>query len=74
LDSLYFTLTFKLLNLDAPFDWEELEKELDKMKIKELRAVLNKLNDPCKGCSEKGDLISRIRELRPAKTDDKTEL
>lgn len=36
-----------------------------KMKVKELKKILNIWNEDCKGCSEKSDFISKIEGLLP---------
>ena len=48
------------------------EKQMDfvnanfkKMKVKELKKVLNIWGEDCKGCSEKSDFIARIEKLLP---------
>ena len=50
-------------------DWVGLRK----MKVKELRKLLDGWGEDCNGCAEKGDFIKRIEELRP-KYDVKAEL
>ncbi|KAI1724895.1 degradation arginine-rich protein for mis-folding domain-containing protein [Ditylenchus destructor] len=51
------------LKYDKPIDWDSLE--LEKMKVKQLKELLSKLGDKCKGCTEKSDYIQRINELKP---------
>jgi len=48
---------------DKPIDWESLD--LSKMRVKQLKDLLLKLGDTCKGCTEKQDYITRINELKP---------
>lgn len=60
-----------------------LEKEIDlssvdlkKLKVRDLKKVLNDWDEECDGCLEKTDYIRRIEELKPkyAKTASKEEL
>jgi len=37
------------------------------MRVGQLRELLRKLGDSCKGCVEKVDFVQRIRELMPKK-------
>nr|CAD2175274.1 unnamed protein product [Meloidogyne enterolobii] len=53
------------LKYDKPIDWDSLD--LDKMRVGQLRELLRKLGDSCKGCVEKVDFVQRIRELMPKK-------
>ncbi|KAL3100424.1 hypothetical protein niasHS_001727 [Heterodera schachtii] len=51
------------LKYDKPIDWDSLV--LEKMRVKQLKELLLKLGDSCKGCTEKVDYITRINELKP---------
>ncbi|KAF7638169.1 hypothetical protein Mgra_00002395 [Meloidogyne graminicola] len=53
------------LKYDKPIDWDSLD--LDKMRVGQLKELLRKLGDSCKGCVEKVDFVQRIRELMPKK-------
>ena len=46
---------------------------LSKLRVKELKAILDGWNEKCTGCAEKEDFISKISSLR-SKYDTKTEL
>uniref|UniRef100_A0A8B9ZJA7 Mesencephalic astrocyte derived neurotrophic factor n=1 Tax=Anas platyrhynchos TaxID=8839 RepID=A0A8B9ZJA7_ANAPL len=39
--------------------------DLRKLRVKELRRILDEWGEACKGCAEKGDFIRRIHELMP---------
>ncbi|XP_055662333.1 mesencephalic astrocyte-derived neurotrophic factor [Falco peregrinus] len=39
--------------------------DLRKLRVKELRRILDDWGEACKGCAEKGDFIRRIHELMP---------
>jgi len=60
------------LKYDKPIDWDNLD--LDKMRVKQLKELLLKLKDSCKGCVEKADYISRIKELKPKSAEPRQEL
>lgn len=49
-----------------------LEKQIDldtvdlkKLKVKDLKKILNDWDETCEGCLEKPDFIKRIEELKP---------
>ena len=49
-----------------------LEKQIDlksvdlkKLKVRDLKKILNDWDEVCDGCLEKGDFIKRIEELKP---------
>ena len=49
-----------------------LEKKIDlksvdlkKLKVRDLKKILNDWDEGCDGCLEKGDFIKRIEELKP---------
>lgn len=39
--------------------------DLKKLKVKDLRKILNDWDESCEGCLEKTDYIKRIEELKP---------
>lgn len=39
--------------------------DLRKLKVRDLKKILNKWNEVCEGCIEKTDYIKRIEELKP---------
>ncbi|GMS95807.1 hypothetical protein PENTCL1PPCAC_17982 [Pristionchus entomophagus] len=50
------------LKYDKPLDWKTID--LKKMRVKELKNILNDWGEVCKGCTEKTEFISRIEELK----------
>lgn len=54
-------LTF--LFLDKQIDWKSVD--LKKLKVRDLKKILNDWDELCDGCLEKGDFIKRIEELKP---------
>lgn len=53
----HFTFSEKQIDLDAV--------DLKKLKVKDLRKVLNDWGEDCKSCIEKNDFVKRIEELKP---------
>lgn len=51
------------LSYEKQLDWANIN--LEKMRVKALRKILNDWNEDCKGCVEKPDFIKRIKELKP---------
>ena len=47
---------------EAPIDVDSLD--LNKMKVKELKKILNQWDETCHGCVEKSDFIAHIREVK----------
>ena len=47
---------------DAPIDIDSLD--LTKMKVKELKKILNQWDETCHGCVEKSDFITHIRQVK----------
>lgn len=48
---------------------------LKKLKVRDLKKILNDWDENCEGCLEKTDFIKRIEELKPKySTPSKTEL
>lgn len=39
--------------------------DLKKLKVKDLKKILDDWGESCKGCAEKSDFIRRINELMP---------
>lgn len=39
--------------------------DLKKLKVRDLKKILNDWDEVCDGCIEKGDFIRRIEELKP---------
>lgn len=61
---LYFLITFFIvLILDKEIDWKTVN--LKKMKVKDLKKILDNWGETCDGCLEKTDYIKRIEELKP---------
>lgn len=48
--------------------------DLKKLKVKDLKKILNDWGESCRACSEKTDFIDRINELRPKHAPKKEEL
>ncbi|ETN79890.1 mesencephalic astrocyte-derived neurotrophic factor-like family protein [Necator americanus] len=51
------------LKYDKPLDWKNID--LKKMRVKELKNILNEWGEVCKGCTEKSEFVKRIEELKP---------
>ncbi|CAB3403345.1 unnamed protein product [Caenorhabditis bovis] len=51
------------LKYDKPLDWKTID--LKKMRVKELKNILNDWGESCKGCTEKSEFIKKIEELKP---------
>jgi len=45
-----------------PIDWDSVD--LNKMRVKELKHVLSGWGEHCDGCTEKGDFIRRINQVK----------
>lgn len=43
--------------------------DLKKMRVKQLRKILNSWDEECTGCIEKSDFVQRIEELTPKHTE-----
>jgi len=50
--------------LDKEIDWKTVN--LKKMKVKELKKILDNWGENCEGCLEKTDYIKRVEELKPS--------
>lgn len=51
------------LVFEKQLDWSKID--LKKMRVKQLKKILNDWNEKCSGCLEKQDFIKRIEELKP---------
>uniref|UniRef100_A0A0K0EDU1 Mesencephalic astrocyte-derived neurotrophic factor homolog n=1 Tax=Strongyloides stercoralis TaxID=6248 RepID=A0A0K0EDU1_STRER len=51
------------LKLDKPIDWANIK--LNKLKVRELKNILEKWGEQCKGCTEKSEFVKKIEELKP---------
>ena len=50
------------LKFDKEIDWKTID--LKKMKVKDLKKILENWGEVCKGCSEKTEFIDRVNELK----------
>lgn len=48
---------------DKPIDWKTID--LSKMRVKELKKILEEWGEHCKGCTEKSEYIRLITDLKP---------
>ncbi|KAF1621467.1 UNVERIFIED_CONTAM: hypothetical protein FQV16_0004014, partial [Eudyptes robustus] len=51
------------LKFDKSIDWKSVD--LKKLRVKELKKILENWGETCKGCTEKTEFIKRIEELKP---------
>ncbi|XP_059098497.1 LOW QUALITY PROTEIN: mesencephalic astrocyte-derived neurotrophic factor homolog [Tigriopus californicus] len=51
------------LRYDKQIDWKSVD--LKKLKVRDLKKILNDWDEVCDGCLEKSDFIKRIEELKP---------
>lgn len=51
------------LRYDKQIDLKSVD--LKKLKVRDLKKILNDWDEGCEGCLEKGDFIKRIEELKP---------
>jgi hypothetical protein len=49
--------------IDKAIDWATVD--FNKMRVKELKKILDEWNEQCKGCTEKSEYVKRIEELKP---------
>lgn len=73
-NSIYYIFNF-LIHLfiivtEKEIDWNNVN--LSKLKVRDLKKILNDWDENCEGCIEKTDFIKRIEELKPKYT--RTEL
>jgi len=50
------------LKYDKPLDWKSIN--LKKMRVKELKKILNDWDETCSGCLEKSEFISKIESVK----------
>lgn len=43
--------------------------DLKKLRVKELKRILNTWDEECRGCAEKSDFISKIQEVKHLHTE-----
>lgn len=48
---------------DKEIDWKTVN--LKKLKVKDLKKILDNWGESCEGCLEKTDYIKRVEELKP---------
>ena len=51
------------LKFDKDIDWKTID--LKKLKVKDLKKILEDWGELCKGCTEKTEFIAKINELKP---------
>jgi len=51
------------LKYDKQLDWKTVD--LNKLRVKELKKILDDWGEYCKGCTEKSEFVRRINELKP---------
>ena len=51
------------LRYDKQIDFKNVD--LKKLKVRDLKKILNDWDENCDGCIEKGDFVKRIEELKP---------
>ncbi|VDD89358.1 unnamed protein product [Enterobius vermicularis] len=51
------------LKYDKAIDWKTVD--LKKMRVKQLKKILDEWGESCKGCTEKSEYIRKIEELKP---------
>ena len=59
-----------LINIECYFCFSEKQidlknVDLKKLKVRDLKKILNDWDESCDGCLEKSDFIKRIEELKP---------
>lgn len=59
-----------IIVIEKEIDWNNVN--LSKLKVRDLKKILNDWDENCEGCIEKTDFIKRIEELKPKYT--RTEL
>lgn len=55
------------LRYDVEIDLKTVD--LKKLKVRDLKKILNDWGEDCQGCVEKSDYIQRIEELKPGHTE-----
>ena len=56
-----FTFTEKQIDIESV--------DLKKLRVKELKRILNAWDEECRGCAEKSDFISKIQEVKHLHTE-----
>ncbi|VDK74033.1 unnamed protein product [Onchocerca ochengi] len=51
------------LKFDKSIDWKTVD--LKKLRVKELKKILENWGEECKGCTEKSEYVTRITEVKP---------
>ncbi|KAI6177524.1 MANF/CDNF-like protein [Aphelenchoides bicaudatus] len=51
------------LKFDKGIDWKTVD--LKKLKVKDLKKILDNWGEACKGCTEKQEFVAKIEELKP---------
>ncbi|KRY12598.1 Tolloid-like protein 1 [Trichinella patagoniensis] len=60
------------LRYDKSIDWKTVD--LNKLRVKELKKILDDWGEVCKACTEKSEFVSRIKELMPTHLHAKTNM
>lgn len=60
---LFFLFLSVLLSTDKQVDLSTVD--LKKLKVKDLKKILDEWGESCKGCAEKSDFIRKITDLMP---------
>lgn len=59
----HFSLLHLLPTPEKQIDLNNVD--LKKLKVKELKKILNQWGEECRGCAEKSDFVNRINDLKP---------
>lgn len=51
------------LKYDKPIDWKTVD--FNKMRVKELKKILDDWGEKCKGCTEKSEYVKMVKDLMP---------
>ncbi len=51
------------LCIDKQIDWKTVD--LKKLRVKELKKILEEWGEQCRACTEKTEFVNRIEELKP---------
>ncbi|VDO96887.1 unnamed protein product [Soboliphyme baturini] len=51
------------LKYEKQIDWKTVD--LSKLRVKELKKILDDWGERCKGCTEKSEFVSQIKSLMP---------
>lgn len=55
------------LRFDVEIDLKTVD--LKKLKVRDLKKIINDWGEDCQGCIEKSDFIQKIEELKPSHTE-----